>query len=810
MFSNYLKLAVRNLLRRKGYSFINITGLAVGLTCCLLIYQYVAYEYSFDRFNENLRDLYRVTLTSSRTAEAATFAGYALGPTLKAEVPEVVRFTRVHPDYDEPVVSSAAHPERSFKERRVLYVDRDFLKMFSYPLVEGGSDDALQPGTVLISESAARKYFEGGSPMGKALNVTGWISGVFRVTGVFRDVPSNSHLQFDILLPMTDLLQKSGYKDPRQQWSWSNFMTYVQLRPDVNRADVDRKFTNVLMTHRKADYDRAKISVDVHAQPLDDVYLHDGIAAARVKVGSYRSVYFFVLIGLVTLLIALANYVNLATARALDRAKEVGVRKIVGAERSQLMLQFLGESALTNFSALILALVVTNLLQTTLNNLVGIALPSNFLMDPGFWISVVLIFLAGTALAGIYPALLLSSFRPISILKGHSGVSSLRHRLRQGLVVFQFAASIVLLVGTTIVYRQLSYVRHMNLGIKLNQILAVQGPSVTPEGTSQAQLMTTLIQQLRQVPSIREMATSNALPGEGFNWYSSSLRRATADPSTGVPGAFAWIDTGFAHVFDLKVIAGRGFEGMTPLSDSVRPMLVVANETAVANMGFNSPEDAVNQLVVLGSEDCRIIGVFKDFNWSSAHQKRESALFGLSTAADKLVMNVSTANLGQTIAAIGKIYKSLFPGNPFEYHFVDEKFDEQYKNDERFGTLFGVFASLAILIACLGLLGLAAFTAQQRTKEIGVRKVLGASVPRLVGLLTREFVVLVLLADLLAWPVAYVIMNQWLAGFAYKIDISMSSFLFAGAVSLVIAFLTVSYQAIRASTTNPVEALRYE
>lgn len=810
MFSNYLKIAVRNLLRRKGYSFINIAGLSIGLTCCLLIYQYVAYENSFDQFNTHFPNLYRVVEASQKTGVTRALDGYALGPALKAEVPGVERFTRVHPDYDDPVVSSTERPDKAFQERHVLYVDASFLKMFSYPLVEGNPDKALESGTVLLSETTAKKYFGTDDPIGKALHVTGWISGVFRVNGVFRDVPVNSHLQFDVLLPMVDLLSKSGYNDPTQRWSWSNFMTYVQMRPGLDLAEVDRKFTNVVMTHRKADFEQTKTVLHLHAQPLADVYLHDGIEAPRVLTGNYRTVYFFLLIGFVTLLIALANYVNLATARALDRAREVGIRKVVGAERRQLVLQFITESALTNLSALLLALMFSELLRPVLNNLASTSLPPDFWIHPMFWLSVGGVFVAGTTLAGLYPALVLSSFHPISVLKGKGRSSFLRLRLRQGLVVFQFAASIVLIAGTTIVYEQLDYVRHMNLGISLHQILAVQGPSVLPKGGQQAQMMKTLMSQLRQIPAIEEMATSSALPGEGFNWYTAHMRRTIADPATGVRGAMALVDTGFAHLFGLTIIAGRGFDGMTPPSEDETPYQVVANETAIQKMDFNSPAEAIDQMVSLGGVPCRVVGVFKDFSWSSAHEQREAALFALTGAGDKLAMKVSTANLGQTISSVGKIYKSLFPGNPFEYHFVDEKFDEQYRSDERFGTLFGVFASLAILIACLGLLGLAAFTAQQRTKEIGVRKVLGASVPGLVGLLTREFIVLVLLADLAAWPIAYVIMNQWLAGFAYKINIGVSSFLFAGSVSLVIAFLTVSYQAIKASTTNPVEALRYE
>jgi putative ABC transport system permease protein len=811
MFTNYLKVAVRNILRRKGYSFINIVGLGLGLSCCLLIFQFVAREFSFDRFNVNFSNLYRVTETTLRSGSTETLWGYALGPTLAQEVPEVVRFTRIHPDYDEPIISSKEDPNRAFEENRAFYVDPAFLQMFSYPLIEGNPTEALsESGTILVTQSTARKYFGSEDPVGKVLNYTGWISGEFRINGVLKDPPANSHLQFDFLLPMRDLLEKSQYKNPEQAWPWTNFMTYVQLRPDANIPEVEQKFTDVVMTHRKADFERTKSSVRLNAQPLRDVYLNDRIFAPRVLTGSYRTLYFFMLVGFMTLLIALMNYVNLATARSLDRAREVGIRKVVGAQHRQLILQFLFESALMNLTALLVAVVAADLLRPFVTTLAGVNLSQDLWASPGFWTAFLGMFCVGTLLAGLYPAFVLSSFRPVSVLKGKGGSTSHKRYLRRALVVLQFSVTVLLLAGTAIVYRQLDYVRHMDLGMNMDQILTVRGPSVLPNDSTNIRAMHALMQQLRGIPSIGEMATATALPGDGFNWYSSGLRRLTADPSTGVQGALARIDTGFAHLFGLKLVAGIGFDGMTAPTIETQPLTVIANETAVREVGFDSPSQSLNQLVTMGGTDCRIIGVFKDFKWSSAHVKQEAALFALTRAGDKLAMKVSTANLNQTIEKIKAIYTNLFPGNPFEYHFVDERFDEQYRNDERFGTLFGVFAAISILIACMGLFGLAAFTSEQRTKEIGVRKVLGATVPSLIGLLTREYVSLVLLANLIAWPLAYYVMSLWLREFAYRIELGFGSFLLAGGVALLIAALTVSYQAIKAATANPVESLRYE
>jgi putative ABC transport system permease protein len=814
MFKNYFTTALRNLIRRKGYSFINIAGLTFGLACCLIIFQYVAFEYSFDDFNANASNLYRVkqtTIRGGREPDTGALGGYAMGPALAQSVPEIIHFARLHPDYGDPVISNSAQPDKAFEEERVYYVDSSFLQMFSYPLVLGDAAKALvEPNTLLISESTARKYFGAENPIGKMLNVNGWISGAFQVNGVFRDVPANSHLQFDFLLLMNDLIQKSDYKDPQNGWNWQNFITYVQLREDANLANVEQKFTEVLLINRGEDFQRTNTKASLGAQPLRDVHLNDAIFAPKAVQGSYRTVYFFVIIALITLVIALVNYVNLATARSLDRSREVGVRKVIGAQRRQLVLQFLFESALTNVAALVLAIALAEILKPFVNNLAGTQLTDWAWTNPKLWAASLAMFSAGTLLAGLYPAFVLSSFKPVAVLKGKAGSTSIRMRLRQGLVVLQFAASVGLLAGTVIVYAQLDHMLHMDLGINLEQILIVPGPRVLSEGAEGTQAIKRLIHELRQIPAIQQIAKSNTVPGQGFDWYSSGLRRETADPSTGVRGVLAWIDTSFAQLYGLQLIAGNGFEGTSADLPEGEPLPVIANETAVQAVGFDSPNDALNQLVSMGGQTCRIIGVFRDFNWSSAHSPREAALFTQSHAAKQLSLKVSTANLPETIAAIERIYKTLFPGNPFSYNFVDEKFNEQYRNDRRFAALFSVFAGLAILIACLGLFGLASFSAQQRTKEIGIRKVLGASVSGIVALLSREFVKLVLVANIIAWPVAYFVMNKWLQDFAYRINIGWWIFALAGGLALLIALLTVSSQALKAALANPVEALRYE
>ncbi len=825
MWKNYLKTAYRTLARQKGYAFINIAGLTLGLASCLVIFQYVAFEYSFDRFHEHEGDLYRVTQALARPGEElepGAFTPHALAPALTEAVPEIRHATRLHPEYAPAVVSSAGRPERVFEEEEVFYADPAFLEMFTFPLVAGSREEALKPGTVLLSESAAEKYFGEENPIGQVLGWTGAVEGSYRVAGVFQDVPANSHLQFDFLLPMEDLLRGETYSAPDRAWSWNNFYTYVQLRPEADPTGAERKMTEVYMAHYPESFREQGITARLNAQPLQDVHLNAGVSAPEVFVtGSYRTVYFFTVIGLVTLVIALLNYINLATARALDRAREVGVRKAVGAQREQLIRQFLFESALTNGIAAALAVLLATSLTPVVNNLAGTQLTGALWTNPQFWVAFLVTFGAGTLLAGLYPAFVLSSFRPASVLKGKAGSLAGGLWLRRGLVVLQFAASFALVAGTAVVYNQLHYMRGMDLGLDLEQVLTVKAPRVLPEGTDQEAALTTFTQELRRLPDVRQVATSVTLPGQGFNWNGASVRRATDDPTSAIRGVVTWIDTSFADLYGLELVAGEGFSDATvsdaEASDAEEeeeeeeaPLPLIANETAVQTLGFASPAEAVGQSLVLGDIDARVVGVFEDFNWTSAHTARENIFFGYVGAGRQVSLKVGADNLPSTIAAVEQIYKARFPGNPFSYSFVDEQFDQQYRDDQRFATLFTVFAALAIFIACLGLFGLAAFTAQQRTKEIGIRKVLGASVSGIVALLSKDFFQLVVIAFIVGAPVAYLAMRQWLYGFAYRIEIGVGLFALAGGLVLFVALLTVSYHAAKAALSDPVQSLRHE
>lgn len=825
MLKNYLVVALRTLGRRRGYAAINVVGLALGLACCLVIFQYVAFETSFDRFHENERDLYRVTTAMARPGEvldgAGAFTPYALAPALTEAVPEVLHAVRVHPEYSGAIVSSPSAPERVFEEEEVFYTDPAFLKAFSFPLVAGDAASALRPGQALLSESAAAKYFGTADPVGQTVDVAGGAEGSYRVVGVFRDVPATSHLQFDFLLPMEDLLRNGQYSDPSNPgsgWDQNNFATYVQLRPGADPSEAERKMTAVLQDNQPEMWRAEGLVPHASVQPLRDIHLNSDIEGPSgpggVVMGSARTVTFFALIGLVTLLIALVNYVNLATARALDRSREVGVRKAVGAERHQLVVQFLAESALTIVTAAVLAVVLAAALTPLVNGLAETQLSLASWLSPGFWAAFLLTLVVATLLAGLYPAFVLSSFRPATALKGTAGRVTGGLGLRRGLVVVQFAASVVLIAGTAIVYNQLRYMRGMDLGLDLEQVLTVDSPRVLPEGLDDDAALarfTTFVGELRRIPSVRQAATSHSLPGQGFNWNGASVYRAEADPTTAIRGVATWIDTSFASLYGMELVASDGPEAFTPLPDSTEyPWAMIANETAVRSLGFESPEAALGEAISFGGNDARIVGVFKDFDWASAHEARQNIFFGRTLGGGRISLRVSTTDLPGTLAAVEAAYNRFFPGNVFTYAFADEAFDQQYRADERFATLFTLFAGLAIAIACLGLFGLASFTAQQRTKEIGVRKVLGASERSIVALLSRDFAVLVVVAVVVAAPVTWLMMRRWLEGFAYHVDLGPGVFLVAGALAVVVALATVASQALRAASTDPVKALRYE
>lgn len=809
MVKNYSRVALRNLLRQKGYSFINFAGLTLGMACCLLLFQYVAFETSFDQFNTKKDQLYRALSRYTRGdgmegISATSVLGF--GPTVAQEVPGIVRYTRILPNYGGAVLSNqGASDPRTFTEDHMLFVDTTFFSMFDYPLVKGDRSRVLrQPHSMLISESMAQKYFGDEEPVGKTLDLAWWESGTYTVAGVFEDIPPTSSLQFDFLCPLDDLLDDERFEGAGISLGNEFFITYLEVDENVDIAALEQQITETYSRHQSR-----STSGKVVLQPLTDIHLNRETIAPATRTGDIRLVYFFTIIGLITLMIALVNYVNLATARVVDRAREVGVRKAVGANRKQLICQFLLESALTNILALVLAIILAMLLLPVVNRVAGVEMTRDLWLNGRFWAVFLGLFGFGALLAGLYPAFILSSFKPVTVLKGKVGAFASRVAMRKVLVVVQFTASIALLAGTTIVYSQLAYIRGMDTGLDLEQVLVVEGPKIDADGSSKGTEMSALKNELRKIPAIQEIGVSSTTPGRGFNMVYARTSRVTDDPSKGKLVLGTSIDADFPGVYGLKLAAGQPFyQGMNVPMIEDQPVMV--NETLVRTFGFPTNEEAVGGQITAMGQVFVVRGVYEDFQWSSAHEERAATMFQFAPGIGSLSMKVSTHDLPETIAAVEKAYATIFRGNPFQYNFADAAFDEQYGADRRFATLFAGFAGIAIFIACLGLFGLASFTVAQQRKEIGVRKVLGASVGSIITLLSMNFLKLVGLAFLLATPLAYFAMERWLEDFAYRIEIGPSVFLFTGVIVLLIAFFTVSYQSIRAALADPVKSLRYE
>ena len=815
MVRNYLKIALRNLFRRKFYAALNVGGLVVGMAACLLIFQYVAFERSYDTFHANQDDLYRVTFTSMRNGAAystSAFTWYGLAPVITERVPELIEAARFHPVFAEGTIAytDAGGQPHALREGGIAYADPSFLSIFSFSLIQGNPATALtSPRSLVLSASAAQRYFGEADPIGQTLEVRAWGDGTYTVTGVMEDVPAQSHLQFDFLMPLDDILNDDhGQYHDTNGWSWTNFVTYVHLHPEADAGAVGPKIAAVVNEAKQEAYEASNTEAVVALQPLAAIHLYSDFDEDWGALGNYKTVYFFTLVALFILLIAWINYINLSTARAVDRAKEVGVRKVAGARKGQVVLQFLFESGLTNGVALVLAVVLAVLGLPYLNDLAGSEIALSIWQNPWFWGTFLGVFVMGVLLSSFYPAFVLSAFKPVMVLKGRQSGAFSKNWLRRGLVMFQFAASIALLIGTYAAYTQVNYMRGLDLGIDIDRMLVTQRPSIVDEAVDFVEQREVLKAELAALPAVEAVTTSTDVPGGGFS-LGTSMRRESAPQSERETVNVAWINYNFLETYGFDIAAGRNFS--EDFSADQEEALIV-NETAVRALGFTSNDEALGQRIIVGGGDNThgIVGVLNDFNWMSAKQAIDPIIFLPTRGGRHYTLKVQTANLDETLAAVQEVYDAVFPGNPFDYFFVDRFFDEQYKADRRFGTLFGIFALFAVFVACLGLVGLAAITAAQRTKEIGVRKVLGASAGSIVRLLLVDFGKLILAALVVTLPLSYFALNTWLTGFAARIDLTVWLFLLPGLVVMALALLTVSYHTTRAALTNPADSLRYE
>ncbi len=804
MLKSYLVVAWRSLKRQKGYSFINIAGLAIGFICCLMILLFVQDELSFDRFHEKTRQIFRVT-SEGRIADREfniAMSPPPLAKALKDEFPQVLQTVRLFRPSDRILVRNQ---DRKFNEERFFYADSSIFNIFTIPLVHGDSKNALsQPHSLVITQNAAQKYFGNENPLGQTLSVDDKID--FQITGIAEDTPLNSHVHFDFLASLKTL-------NLSRDLNWFNgcLYTYALLQEDGSPKQLEAELPAFIQKHvgpqvqnamgfSIEDFFKSGNSFAFNLQPITDIHLHSHLDYELEANSDARYVHIFSAIAFFVLFIACVNFINLSTARSSTRANEVGVRKVLGSNRSQLVRQFLAESILLSLLSLLLAAVFLELFLPFFNNLTG----KNLAIDLGNWIilpAIIGMTLLFGIMAGIYPAFFLASFQPISMLKGKIGAASKSAGIRYGLVVFQFAVSIVLLVGTFVVHGQLEYIRQKKLGFNKDQVLVIR------KATALKQQSQAFKQALMPYPSVISTALSNYLPGNDFdiNGY-----RTGESPGGELQPINQWFaDHDFARTLQLEMVAGRFFS-IDSTGDSSS---IIINESAARMLGMDEPIGQNLHTVDRGRVQAfSIIGVIKDFHYESLHKEiRPLVIRNLADAPGEFIsIRIDPENLSKTLVFLEKKWKEFAPGQPFEYFFLDDSFDRLYRSEQGAGQLFTAFSIIAGFIACLGLFGLAAFSTEQRTKEVGIRKILGASVPAIIILLTKGFTKWVLVANLLSWPVAYYVMDRWLDNFAYRTNIPLWIFPAAALLALCVALVTVSFLAVRAALANPVEALRYE
>ncbi|SFE73454.1 putative ABC transport system permease protein [Chitinophaga sp. CF118] len=796
MFKNYFKVTWRNIRKQKFYSTLNILGLTIGMTCCFLIFMYVRFEQSYDTFHKRGPQIYRVVTdvkTPTELIEGEITSG-PMGPNMKTDFPEVLNMVRV-----DPMTMLVQKDGNAFEEANVISADSTFFKVFSFPLIRGNEATALkEPFSVVLTESAARKYFGNADPLGQALQIEGNKYTV-KVTGIIKDVPENSHLPFNMIFSMTTAT--IGLKNGLDN-NWGNFgmHTYVLLPAGYDAAKLEKKLSAFMESHIGTRMKTQKMFYTLHLEALKDVYMKSK-RPAPVK-GSTTNTYIFSIIAAFILLIAMINFVNLATARATERAREVGVRKAVGAYDTQLKIQFLYETVVLSLIAFVLSLILCQLLLPAFNVLAGKEIAHNIFKNTDvLWFLVIAI---GVGLvAGIYPAAVLSSYKPVVVLKGafHSSTKGLL--LRSGLVVFQFVITIFLIAGVIIIYNQLSYLQNHKLGFKKDQVMVIDFERVE----NIKDKFMAIKQQISQQPGVKSAAFSSAVPGGFENSAYSNLETKSGDMQASNINLY-FVDFDFVKQYQLKILAGRGFSS-DMASDSTQAMLV--NESVVSSMGYSKPEDIIGKRYSQWGREGKIIGVIQNFNYHSLKKEVSPLTMRIEPGAfSKLSVNVSAGDLTKTMAGLEKVYREYAPNTPFNSYFLDEAFDKEYRGEYRFGRLVLTAVVLAIILATLGLLGLISYIVVQRTKEIGIRKILGASVSNILFLLSKDFLTLVIVALLIATPLAWYVMYHWLQDFAYRISIEWWVFVLAGAVAVIIAIITVSLQTVKAAFINPVRSLKSE
>ncbi len=803
MFRNYLTVGIRNLLRHKGYSTINVLGLAIGIACCILIILYVQDELSYDRYHEKHDRIYRL-------AESATIAGRPIeaavtpppwAPVLAEEYPEIEQITRLKPPGSRWLIR---YKENRFYERYFVFADSSVFDIFTIPLLQGNAKTALaEPGAVVLSESMAAKYFGDENPVGKV--ITGDDLYEFTITGIMADMPGNSHFHFDFLASYASLAPYNLYNEPstmQNQGFNHDVFTYLLLREGQEPEDLERKFPEFLDRHLGDMLEGIGIVARPFLQPITDIHLHSNMEAELGPNSDIRYVYIFSSLAVFVLLIACVNFMNLSTARSARRAQEVGIRKVLGAQRQQLIRQFTGESIFLSVIALVIALAAVHLLLPPFNAVSGKSLAMDY---QSIWLvpTLVAIALLTGIVAGGYPAFILSSFRPVAVLTGALKAGAAQSLLRKILITFQFIISIIMITGTVVVLDQLEYMQTKNLGFDKENVVIVRLPDAEA-----IKGYTAFKNAVLQYPEILNASTSTSVPGG-----QPSLNLVTPE---GVPEdqspvyQVIWSDYDFIETLGVEMAAGRTFSREFG-SDSTACLI---NMATVRSLGWENPIGMTFKITGMqdSSPPFEVIGVMEDFHNKSLHQPIEPLMIRLlSEAASFMEIRIQGSNVTRGLEILEEQWRDIYPSHPaMDYSFLDADLERLYIAEQRMGSVFVAGAILSIFISCLGLLGLSSFMSEQRTREIGVRKVLGATISNVVLLLSRDFTKLILLAFAVGAPAAYYVMHTWLENFPYRVELSLGVFALSGLAALLIAWLTVGYQAFRAAASNPADALHAE
>ena len=809
MIKNYLKIALRNLMKYKFTSFINLFGLSIGFTCCLLIFIFITNELSFDKYNRNADRIYRVNRRFN-SPEGKTYLNLGtiappFGPLIQNDFPDIQKITRLLPNGTTPI----RYKEKIFNEEKVFFADENLFSVFDVAVTKGNPATALNdPFCVMLSEAMAKKYFGNDDPINKVIRQNNTTN--YKVTGIYKSFPSNAHVHPEILLSFNTLKDSAVYGDKNLKTNFGNnsFFTYLLLPPNYPAEKIEAQFPAFIDKHFPTMPNqqlKPSKTTSLSLQKLADIHLRSHLDYEAEENGDIKNVYIFSVIALFILLIACINYMNLSTARSVLRAREIGIRKAIGAERKEIIAQFLSESVLVTWIALLLSIVFTWLTLPWLNKISGQELSLSLIMNTKMILLLLLIPFFVGIVSGLYPAFFMSSFQPVKVLKGILRIETGNISFRQVLVIAQFSISIILIIATAIVFQQQGYMQNKSLGYDREHIVTL------PYDQALEPQFEAFRNDLLQNPAVKNVSRSSRIPtGRLLDAMNAAIPVGDTVAPIKADIKFLATDYDFIPTYGIQMAAGRNFSREYGTDTAA----FIVNEVTIGLLGAKTPAEIIGKPFIYSNINGKIIGVMKDFHFESMHEHIIPMVLVLPTANQGAFNRVSVKIAGKDIpgglAQLEKTWKRFLPETPYDYTFLDENFDRLYKAENRKGTLFTTFSFLAIFIACLGLFGLSTFTITQRVKEIGIRKVLGASVGTIVQMISKDFLKLVIIAAVIAFPIAWYAMDNWLQDFAYRIDISWWVFLAAAIIALVIALLTISFQAVKAALANPVKSLRTE